>query len=324
MARFLHSIAKPLTAFVAGSFPTTDLPVNPLSLVFLNLEITRANPAAGAVYKAVDDLLDNVTSVVIKHKGENIIAGSLKDLLVVNMVTHQGRIGWSNLTDVSGAISRFTIPLGFGRKRYDPLECFPATSRGNLTFDCVRAANPASFTALSLSLETVELIEAQPERYLKYTPNSQTAVVGTFDQALPIGNKYARLVFFDTGLQTLTTGVSSWGQVKLLKDNVEQYYPLSDAQTLAGMLNSQLWSDGVFPGHRHQTVTAVAAGVFADEADEAASKAFRGYFQMDFDPNRDEMYLMDTAGAADIKLRALGTSATAVRVTPVEIVTVKK
>ena len=128
--RFLHSIAKPLTAFVAGSFATTDLPVNPLSLVLLNFEITRANPAAGAVYKAVDDLLDNVTSIIIKHKGENIIAGTLKDLLVVNMLANQTKLGWSNLTDVSGAISRFTIPLCFGRKRYDPNECFPATSRG--------------------------------------------------------------------------------------------------------------------------------------------------------------------------------------------------
>lgn len=322
--RFLHSIAKPLTAFTAGAFATTDLPVNPLSMLLLNFEITRANPAAGAVYKAVDDLLDNVTSIIVKHKGENIIAGTLKDLLVVNMMNHYSRIGWSNLTDVSGAISRFTVPLCFGRKRYDPNECFPATSRGNLTFDCTRAANPASFTALSLSIESVELIEANPAQYLKYTPNAQTAVVGQYDQALPIGNKYLRLVFFDTGLQTLTTGVSSWGQVKLLKDNVEQYYPLSDAQTLAGMLNTQIGSDGVFAGHRHQTVTAVGAGVFTDEADEAASKGFRGYFQMDFDPNNDDMYAMDTAGAADIKIRAVGTSATAVRVTPVELVTVKK
>jgi hypothetical protein len=322
--RFLQSIAKPLTSFVAGAFPTTDLPVNPLTLLFLNFEITRANPAAGAVYKAVDDLLDNVTSVIIKHKGENIIAGTLKDLLVVNMLNHGSRVGWSNLTDVSGAISRFTIPLCFGRKRYDPNECFPATSRGNLTLDITRAANPASFTALSLTVEAVELIEANPTQYLKYTPNAQTAVVGQFDQALPIGNKYLKLVFFDTGLQTLTTGLSSWGQVKLLKDNVEQYYPLSDAQTLAGMLMTQIASDGVFPGHRHQTVTAVGAGVFADEADEAASKGFRGYFCMDFDPNDDDMYAMETAGAADVKIRAVGTSATAVRVTPVELVTVKK
>jgi hypothetical protein len=322
--RFLHSIAKPLTAFTAGAFTTTDLPVNPLSVVLLNFEITRGNPAAGAVYKAVDDLLDNVTSVIIKHKGENIIAGTLKDLLLVNMCNSDSKLGWSALTDVSAAVSRFTVPLGFGRRRYDPDECFPATSRGNLTFDCTRAANPASFTALSISIETIELIEANPTKYLKYTPNSQTAVVGTFDQALPIGNKYARLVFFDTGLATLTTNVSSWGQVKLLKDNVEQYYPLSDAQTLAGYLMTQIQSDGVFPGHRHQTVTAVAAGVFADEADEAASKGVRGYFTMDFDPNGDSMYLMETAGAADIKIRANGTSATAVRVTPVEIVDVKK
>jgi hypothetical protein len=322
--RFLQSIVKTNTDFPAGAFPTIDLPVNPLSIVLLNFEITRANPAAGAVYKAVDDLLDNVTSVIIKHKGENIIAGTLKDLLLVNMMNHQSKLGWSMLSDVSGAVSRFTIPLCFGRKRYDPTECFPATSRGNLTLDITRAANPASMTDVNLIVEAVELIEANPTRYLKYTPNQQTPAVGQFDQALPIGNKYVRAIFFDTGMATLTTGVSSWGQVKLLKDNVEQYYPLSDAQTLAGMLMMQIASDGVFPGHRHQTVTAVGAGVFADEADEAASKGVRGYFQMDFDPNSDDMYLMDTAGAADIKLRGVATSATLARVTPVELVDVKK
>lgn len=322
--RFLHSIVKTNTDFPAGAFPTIDLPVNPLSMLLLNFELTNGNPAAGAVYKAVDDLLDNVTSVIVKHKGENIIAGALKDLLVVNMLTSARRLGWSHLTDVSAAVRRLTVPLCFGRRPYNPKECFPATSRGNLTLDITRAANPASFTDVNLTVESVELIEANPEQYLKYTPNSQTAVVGTYDQALPIGNKYARLVFFDTGLATLTTGVSSWGQVKLLKDNVEQYYPLSDAQTLAGLLNSQVGTDGVFAGHRHQTVTAVGAGVFTDEADEAASKGLRGYFSMDFDPNDDDMYLMDTAGAADIKIRAVGTSATAVRVTPVELVTVKK
>jgi hypothetical protein len=290
----------------------------------LNFELTNVNPAAVLTYSAIDNLLDNVTSVIIKHKGENIISGTLRDLLVLNMATSRRRMGWDRLTDASGGIRRMQVPLCFGRRPYDPNECFPATSRGNLTLDITRAANPASFNDLNLTVEAVELIEANPTQYLKYTPNAQTAVVGQFDQALPIGNKYLRLLFFDTALASLTTATSSWGQVKLLKDNVEQYYPLSDAQTLAGMLNSQLGTLGVAPGHIH-LVNAAGAGLEqSDDAKEPVSQGFRGYFQMDFDPNGDDMYVMETAGAADIKLRAVGTSATAVRVTPVELVTVKK
>ena len=323
-ARFLQSIVRPNTDFPAGAFATIDLPVNPLSLIMLNFELTNANPAALLTYSAVDDLLTNVTSVIVKHKGENIISGTLRDLVAVNALVGKRFPGWDRLAQTSGGIRRLSVPLGFGRKGFDPNECFPATSRGNLTLDITRAANPAGFSDVNLTVEAVELIEANPTRYLKYTPQSQTAVVGQYDQALPIGNPYLALVFFDTALATLDTATSSWGQVKLLKDNVEQYFPLSDAQTLAGMLNSFLNLGGPDWGHVHGYDGAQAGMALGDDASVPVSQGLRGYFAMNFDPNGDDMYLMETQGAADIKLRAVGTSATAVRVTPVELVSVKK
>jgi hypothetical protein len=323
-ARFLQSIVRPNTDFPAGAFATIDLPVNPLSLLLLNFELTNAADGAAAIESAVDDLLTNVTSVIIKHKGENIISGTLRDLVAVNAIVGGRFPGWDRMNSRTGQIRRVTVPLGFGRKSYNPEECFPATSRGNLTLDITRAANPAAYTDLNLTVEAVELIEANPARYLKYTPQSQTAVVGQFDQALPIGNPYVGLIFFDTGIATLDTGLSSWGQVKLLKDNIEQYYPLSDAQTLAGMMNMRMYQ--AFPewGHVHATIDAIAAGALTSDFKTPVSQGLRGYFAMDFDPNGDDMYLMETQGAADIKLRAVGTSATAVRVTPVELVSVKR
>lgn len=323
--RFLHSIARPNTDFAASSsFNTIDLPVNPLSLILLNFELTNANPAALLTYSAIDDLLTNVTSVIVKHKGENIISGQLRDLVAVNSLLFGRFPGWDRLAQTNAGIRRVTIPLGFGRKAYDPKECFPATSRGNLTLDLTRGANPAGFSDVNLTVETVELIEAEPERYLKYTPQAQTAVVGQFDQALPIGNPYLALVFFDTALATLDTATSSWGQVKLLKDNVEQYYPLSDAQTLAGMNNMFMQGIPMDPGHVHGYDGAQAGMAVSDDASIPVSQGLRGYFVMNFDPTGDGLYQMETAGAADIKVRAVGTSATAVRVTPVELVSVKK
>jgi hypothetical protein len=323
-ARFLHSIVRPNTDFPAGAFPTIDLPVNPLSLILLNFELTNTNPAALLTYSFLDDLLTNVTSVIVKHKGENIISGTLRDLMLVNALVGKRFAGWDRAAQTSGGIRRITVPLGFGRMSYDAAECFPATSRGNLTLDITRAANAAGFSDVNLTVEAVELIEANPSRYLKYTPQSQTAVVGQYDQALPIGNPYVGLLFFDTALATLDTATSSWGQVKLLKDNVEQYYPLSDAQTLAGMLNMQLWNLGLDFGHVHGYDGAQAGMALSDDGSTPVSQGVRGYFYMNFDPNGDDAYLMETQGAADIKLRAVGTSATAVRVTPVELVSVKK
>lgn len=323
--RFLHSIARTNSDFAASStFGPVDLPVNPLSLILLNFELTNGNPTALAVYSAIDEILDNVTSVIVKHKGENIMQGSLRDLLVANLCNGKRAIGWDRLTNANGAIRRLTVPLSFGRRHYDPDECFPPTSRGNLTLELTRGANPTSFTDMNLTVETVELIEANPKRYLKVTTQAATAVVGQYDVALPIGNPLLRLVYFDTALATLATATSSWGQVKLLKDNIEQYYPLSDAQTLAGMMNMQLKTLGMMPGHVHMYDGAAAGVASADEAMDAISTGLRGYFQMDFDPLEHDEYMLETAGAADLKVRAIGTSATAVRVLPVELVTIGK
>jgi hypothetical protein len=323
--RYLHSQPLPTRDFAASStLGPLDLPVNPLSVVLLNFELTNTAPAALLTYSAIDDLLTNVTSVIIKHKGENIISGQLRDLAYINARIFGRKMHWDRLAQTSGGIRRITVPLGFGRKAYDPKECFPATSRGNLTLELTRGANPAGFSDLNLVVETIELIEADPEKYLKYTPQATTAVVGQFEQTLPIGNPYIALAFFDTALATLDTATSSWGQVKLLKDNVEQYFPNSDAQTLAAYDAVAGWGeDPELASHVHQ-INDGAALSFSDDAVIPVSQGFRGYFQMNFDPNGDGMYLLETAGAADIKLRAIGTSATAVRVTPVELVTVKK
>lgn len=322
--RYLHSMPLPTRDFPAGTLGPLDLPVNPLSVVLLSFELTNTAPAALLTYSAIDDLLSNVTGVIIKHKGENIISGTLRDLAYINARIFGRPLHWDRLAQTSAGIRRITVPLGFGRRAYDPKECFPATSRGNLTLELTRGANPAGFSDVNLIVETVELIEADPERYLKYTPQATTAVVGQFEQTLPIGNPYIALAFFDTALATLDTATSSWGQVKLLKDNVEQYYPLSDAQTLSA-------AEGLFAGdldpelasHVHQ-INDGAALSFSDDPVIPVSQGFRGYFQMNFDPLGDGQYLLETAGAADIKLRATGTSATAVRVTPVELVSVKK
>jgi hypothetical protein len=323
--RYLHSIVRPNTDWAASStIGPFDLPVNPLSLVMLNLEITNANPSAIGVYNAVDQIMDNVSSVIIKHKGENIIQGSLRDLVMVNALLNSRWYGWDRLAKTSAGIRRLTFPLAFGRRQYDPDECFPATTRGNLTIEATRGANGAAFSDINFTIEAVELIEANPKRYVKYTTLSSTAVVGLFDQALPIGNPFVGLLLFDTAIATLDTATSSWGQVKLLKDNIEQYYPLSDFQTLAGMVNMQTRELIVSPGHRHQGDGAQAGVFLVDPAEEPVSIGNRGYAFLDFDPLRDDRYLMDTTGAADIKLRGNGTSATAVRTLPIELVTVKQ
>lgn len=323
MARFLQSIVAPNADLVASADITPfDLPVNPLSLLLLRLQITRAAPAAIGTYSAIDDAITQITSIRVTHRGEDIIAGSLRDLMVLNMVYHRLMPGWSHLEDDAADVSSLVFPLCLGRRAYDGSSCFPATTRGNLRFHMTAGADGAGYTDINFSLEAVELIEAEPKEYVKYVTSSRASVAGQFDAPLPIGNPLLGILLFDTGLQANGLDTSSWGTVKLLMDNVEQYYPLSDAETLAAMLQMQMGSMPGWPGHVHQ-VNAAAAGLdTSDEAQQVGAVAAHGYLYLDFDPLRDGSYQLETKGAADLKIRGQGDEASAVRYLPIERVAV--
>lgn len=323
--RFLHSIVQPNTDLVASADITPfDLPVNPLSFLLLHLQITRVAPAAIATYSAIDDVITQITSVVVKHKGENIIQGSLRDLMVLNMIAFGAHPGFYKLINTDNDIGGFVFPLCLGRKPYDPDSCFPATTRGNLRFEMTAGADGAAYDDINFSLEAVELIEANPKEYCKYITNSRTSVVGQFDASLPIGNPLLGILGFDTDVNVGTTTLApSWGTVKLLKDNVEQYFPLSDVEVLCGMLGLQMkHMYSGWPGHVHQ-INDGAALSDSDDAEILASHGLNGYFYLDFDPLRDGRYQLETEGAADLKLRGVGETASAIRWLPLERVPVR-
>lgn len=322
--RFLHTIAQPNTDLVASASITPfDLPVNALSVILLRLEVTNVAPAALDTYSAIDDVIDQITGVRVLHKGEQIISGSLRDLMVLNAVYQKAYPGWHKLDNLDNAVRSFVFPLCLGRRMYHPDSCFPATSRGNLRFEMDAGADGAAYDDINFSVETVELIEATPKEYVKYVRQARDSVVGQFDARLPIGNPLLGILLFDTGLRDTLAATYSWGTVKLLKDNVEQYYPQSDIETLAGQLNAQLGCYGTWPGHVHQ-FNGAAAGL--DESDEAANLGavgFRGYAYLDFDPLRDYSYQLETEGAADLLIRGNGDAASAVRYYPLERVMVR-
>jgi hypothetical protein len=323
--RFLHSVVQPLTDLVASaSILPFDLPVNPLSFLLVRFQLTNVAPAAILTYSAIDDLITQITGIRVLHKGEQIISGSLRDLMMVNAVYQRAFPGWAGLDNVDDAVRSLVFPLCLGKRMYDPLSCFPATSRGNLRFEMDATTDGAAYDDVNFSVEAVELIEATPKEYLKYVRQARVSVAGQFDAPLPIGNPLLGILLFDTGLAGSSDEVLSWGTVKLLKDNVEQYYPLSDYEVLAGMLKTQMGSTlALSAGHQHLASEGAAAELISDDMEQRVSTGDRGYAYLDFDPLRDGTYKLETAGAADIKLRGQGDEATDVRYYPIEEVAVK-
>lgn len=323
--RFLHSIALPNTDLVASADITPfDLPVNPLSVILVRFQVTNVAPAALDTYGGLDDVMTQITNINVKHKGENIVQGSLRDLAMLNALYH-GAFPWATkLTDTDNGVRSFVFPLCMGAKPYHPKSCFPATTRGNLRFEMTAGADGAAYDDINFSVETIELIDAQPEEYLKYVTSARTSVIGQFDAPLPIGNPLLGVLLFDTGLFGSDDEVLSWGTIKLLKDNVEQYYPLSDYETLAGMLGMQLGIPTVWPGHVHAFNGAAAGLDNSDEQQIGNSFGLQGYAYLDFDPLRDGSYQLETEGAANLVIRGNGDEATAVRYLPIERVKVAR
>jgi hypothetical protein len=325
MARFLRQISLAREAVTASASRTPfDLPVNPLSVVLMRFRVTNAAPAALGTYSALDALITMITDVTIRHNGENIVQGTLRDLMLMNMAYQRMPPGWTQLQKDSGDLRSFVFPICLGKMAFDPKCCFPATQRGNLQMLFTAGALPAAYTAVAISVETYELIEAEPTEYVKYTSRLSTSVVGQFDVRLPIGNPILGTLLFDTGLHTNLTDVTSWGSVKLLKDNVEQYYANADIRVLAGELNRQIENLATWPGHTHQFNGAAAGLADTDEAELLTARDMRGYAYLDFDPLRDGGYILETAGASDLLIRGIGEEATAVRFLPLELVSLKK
>lgn len=323
--RYLHSIASPNTDLVAAADITPfDLPVNPLSVILLRLEVTNVAPAALLTYSAIDDVITQITNIRVQHKGEDIMQGSLRDLMWLNAIYQHAYPGWHKLDQLDNAVRSFVFPLCLGKRPYDPMSCFPATTRGNLRFFMTAGADGAAYDDINFSVETIELIEAQPTEYLKVTTNSRDSVVGQFDQILPIGNEILGILLFDTGLRDTLAATYSWGTIKLLKDNVEQYFPSSDIETLAAMLHMQRQCMALPAGHQHQiSDTAGVVLSFSDETHTPLVNDMRGYAYLDFDPLRDGSYSLETAGAADLRIRGNGDAASAVRALPIERVMVR-
>jgi hypothetical protein len=325
MARFLRRIALANEDLPAsGSRNPFDLPVNPISHILLRFQVTNTSPAALDTASVIDDIITQITDVTVRHNGENIIQGQLRDIAALNARAFGLYPGVDLTSTLNAALRSVVFPICLGRRPYDPKSCFPATQRGNLQMLFTAGADGAGYSDINVSVEAIELIEAEPEEYVKYTTRSATSVVGDFDVRLPIGNPIMGVLMFDTGLFGSTDEVTSWGQVKLLKDNVEQYYAQADIEVLAAEFEAMVMRGGTWKGHQHQFNGAAAGLDQSDDADLAVSTGLQGYAYMDFDPTGDKTYILETAGASDLLIKGNGDEATAIRTLPIEVVSIKK
>jgi hypothetical protein len=320
--RFLRSSVIELNTLTPTvDIAPQDLPVNPLSFVVLTLELTQtASQAALNTYRELSPFLAAVTDLSIRHRGENILQGSLQDIAVMNLLLGGARPWGREHHGVAASARTMSFVIGFSRKPYWHSEAFPATQRGNLRFHMSAGALPAGYTAMRWALESCELIEDTPSTYLKYTTNTRAlAATGRQRMPLPIGNEILGILLFDPSDEVDATMSYAFRQVKILRDNVEQYVAQSSWHALAADLGLR---EGTWPlawGHRHEQ--AAADTNTGDAVQLTADIPPLQYGYLDFDPLKDGTFSMETAGASQLDLDLNSdVSAGTVRILPVELV----
>jgi hypothetical protein len=321
--RFLRSIVLDETVLAAtGEIAPFDLPVNPLSFLVYTLLLERPNEAALSAHRLITDAFLAVGDISIRHKGEMILQGSLPDLAMLGgiLIDYTPHTAFAAAT---GQLQSVSFVLPFSRFPYWPEEGFPATQRGNLRFHAnVLDISPGTATAVQHSLEAVELIESDPVRYLKYTTNTR-AITATGRQRvpLPIGNDLLGSLLFNPATEITATEQSAWNRVKLMVDNVEQYYAESRWRSLRADLAMRMRNVSLGFQHSHPHAAAdTSTGDPAVNRDQPPN----GYGYLDLDPLKDGHYALETQGHANVELDLNSEVSTGtVRYLPVELVTVR-
>jgi hypothetical protein len=321
--RFLRSIVRDqVTLAATGDIAPIDLPVNPLSFLVLTVGLERPDEDATSAQRVISDCFLGVGEISVRHKGEMILQGLLSDVAMLNGILHNYTPHGAFLAGL-GQEQMMSFVISFSRRPYWPKEAFPATSRGNLQFFLnVLDVSPGTATAMTMQLEAVELIQDDPVQYIKYT-TQQRAITATGRQRvpLPIGNEIAGCMLFSPATEITATEQSAWGKVKVLVDNVEQYYPESNWEALRADVGMRQTGPITRWGHMHASDgTAVPTG---DEILDLNRPPLQ-YGYLDFDPLRDDYYLLETAGHADVDLDMNSDVSTGTaRYLPVELVRVR-
>jgi hypothetical protein len=304
----------------AGETFQVDLSVNPLSVILVTFRALN-NVLANVV--ALADWIAKYTNINVRYRGATIIDGALDGIMVGMMMREQFMFAVSQENNVNNDVRSLTIPILFGRKAYDPDECFPATRRGDLILGFTAAADAGGLDGHTIHIETIELLDAQPKQFIKFTETSQAmAGAGANTIDLPIGNKLLGVLLRPFAFPTGAANTSSFGEINLEVDNVEVMYSGIDWNAAHALLSRRLPPWWTWLQHVHPFADAAAGETFTREGNADFALA-QQWGLLELDPFNDGGIALDTRGAADVALQMDSDTADGAnlsRVYPIELV----
>lgn len=306
----------------AGETFQVDLSVNPLSVILLTLRALNTATAVSA-RDFINTFLDKYTNLNVRYRGATVIDGQLRGIAAGMMI--RGGWAWQHGQEngVDNDVRSLTIPILFGRKPYDPKECFPATRRGDLILELTADADAGDLDGHSVHVETVELLDASPERYIKFTESAQAmTATGPNTIALPIGNKLLGVLLNPYAYPSGANRTSSFGEINLEVDNVEVMYSGVDWEAAHALFARRVPPWTVWLNHVHGFDDA-AAGQTNTQRGAQDQQWVQEFGLLELDPDNDGAYALDTRGAADVSIQINSDTADGAnlsRVYPIELV----
>lgn len=285
---------------VATEIKKIDLPTNPLSHLIITMGFWNATDEA-----TLAEVLAFINSISVTHLGATVCYAESEDLYALNcyLLKHCPVLTHSVATD--NASRQISLIVPFGRTLFNPMECYPATKKGELTLSLDTTVPATSLDNASFNIEAVELVGATPTQYLKSTLKSVAApgATGDVEVDLPIGNRIAALLIYSTTVPADSSNLYGVNSSKVLVDNVEFGYAFASAHCMAGD-----WANKLHTGAR----TIAASGEIEPNH----------YFVIDYDPAGNDNFLLETKGKSRVIVRNTMAVNEASKVNVVEIVSV--
>ncbi len=296
---FIHSVLAQDETVAAGTVISYDLPVNPLSHILVTLKYTRTDAGANGI-PTYPIVLALMTKIEVLYKGSAIFSMSGADAVAAGMLVCGFESWGHNYLGVADEETSFTFLVPLTRILYSERECFPRTTRGELILQVTYAAALTGATAVKAQIETIELPDAAPERYLRMTTLTFTpTVAGEHDIELPIGNPISELVLFGTTFPAGVTDVATLGFIQILVDNYRRFYSHTNFETVHNMAGRMRCPPGYWFGHTHwlEALASLTGLQFP------GNHLLKQYVHLPFDISRDGRYILETAGKSDVIVR---------------------
>lgn len=292
------SLLKDHTA--ATEVKKIDLPVNPLSHLIISLDMYNATDEA-----TLAEILVFINSIKVEHNGVAVCSLMSEELYALDAYLYGRRPVLLGKLATDNLHRCFSLVVPFGRRIFDPEECYPASKKGELTLSLDYTAPATAADNGTVNVECVQLPGATPRRFLKSVTKTVSApgATGDNDVELPIGNDILAILMRMTtwpGASTHTYGVDG---VTVKVDEEEYGYSFARAQCLGGDLI-----------HHYDT----QHGAIAAQGIVTPTNCVI----IDYDPLKDGSYALQTRGKSRVHMVLNMGVDEATYVTPLELVSV--